>query len=668
MKKLCLLACISLSLANAVLAEETAAQWADKNKDTLATITDATLTATLEQGAPALGKLFGEIKTAGASDSVASVRIAALSQFVMRPEGAKHREAYTDALLAAAQRPSEEDVVCFFLSQLRWCGLPEQANAIRGFEKSGKPGIAALATMVVQAVTDDRASKAAPVKDTPCSALNQELAALAPEALTPRLLQLADDPNLALAGVAMCWARTAGGPKETALWAGKLAALKDPVRRVMILDMLGKRGDKASANAVAACLTEADDAVAAAAQQTLIALDAATFAAQIPTLLKDLSVARQALIRDGVRQLPTSLVKTALLKAYDGSNETGKKVLLEVLKDRRVSEAIPLGLAAIDSKDVETAIIGWRLLRAVAGREQAGTLLAKLLTAAGRATPEAQTTFAVAARRDSSGAYLDALLKTLQTAPDAQIPAAIETASHLGGEALRKAVETDLNSTNVEISIAAVRALADWPDASSVPALLRLAATGATAKQQVLAQRGLTKKLNQDGVDKKDTYRLWQSLKSQLADESRRKAIDDLFKQEINVALGKPVTTDVPTEGNHAPANLTDGTQEKAWHGAKSPARAAIDLGAVKMVTAAHITFYHEGNRTYTFLLELSEDGKTWKRVAGNTEDPKPATAEGLRMEFEPTPTRFARLAVLKNSANPAVHVLELKLLAPAMP
>lgn len=525
-----------LCFASAVPAEDTAAQWAGKNKDTLAAITDASLKATLDQGAPALEKLFAGIKTGGASDPVASTRIAALSQFVMRPAGGETRPAYTNALLAAAQRASEGDVICFFLDQLRWCGLPAQADAIRAFEKSGKPGVSALATITVQAVTDDRASKAAPVKDSPCSALDKELAALSPSALTPRLLQLAEHPDLALAGVALAWARTAGGPQETTRWTAKLTSIQDPVRKTMLLDMLEDRGDKGASPAVAACLTDADDTVAAAAQRALLALDPAAFAVEVPSLLKNLLPERQSLVREGMRRLQTSMLKSPLLSGYESFSDAGKKIALEALKERRASEATDYGLAALDSPDGETALAGWHLVRETAGKEHAATLLTKLLATKGRVLPEAQTSYAVAARRDTTGAYARTLLEALQTASSTEKPLVLEAASRLGGESLLKAVDAASASPDDETSTAAVRALADWPDVASVPALLRLAATGATPRQQILAQRGLTKKLSPDGVDKKAAFVLWQGLKPKLADEARRKAIDDLFKQLSNPA------------------------------------------------------------------------------------------------------------------------------------
>jgi hypothetical protein len=587
----------------------------------------------------------------------------------MRPAGASARKAYTDALLAAAQRAADADVACFFLNQLRWCGLPAQAAALKAFEKSDKEGVAALAAMTVQAVTDDRASKAAPVKDTPCAALNKELASQGEKTLVSFEVAAFEGDRTDCAGVALSWASATKGKTDSNLyvWKEKLAATKDPVRKAMLLDMLGDRGDKAACDAVAACLADTDDTVAAAAQRALIKLDPAAFAAQIPALLKGLPPARQALVRDGVRQLKTDLIKAALTKSYDAFSDTGKKVALELIKERRISEASALGLAALDSKDEESVIAGYRLLREIADGKQAELLVTRLLATTGRLTPEAQNAVAAAARRDPTGAYAAALLKALQTATDAQRPVALETAARLGGDALLKAVDAATASPNAEIATAAVRALAGWSDAASVPALLRLAAAAPTAKQQTLALRGLAKKLDHSLADRQAAQKQWQSLKPGVSDEARRNALDDLFKQEINVALGKPVTSDVPQEGNHAPANLTDGTIEKAWHGAKSPANAQIDLGKTETVGAAHVYFYHDG-RTYTFTLALSPDGKTWKEVAGNTQAPKPATEDGLRLTFEPTPARYARLTVIKNSANPAVHVLELKLFSTSAP
>ncbi|MEI7900561.1 MAG: hypothetical protein WCK89_09915 [bacterium] len=521
---------LCLLLAAGATAAQTAAQWADQQKTALAAINEAALAETVKQGEPAFAVLFGAIKTGGASDALASTHIAALTQYVMLPGRDAARRAYTAALLAAAQHATEADVTCFFLNQLRWCGLPKQVSAIQAFEQSTDPSVAELAAMAVQAVTDDRASKAPPVTDTRYAAFHKELAALKPKARTPRLLQAFDDPDMALAGVALAWARTAGGKAETKLWTAKLAAATHPVRKIMLLDMLGERGDKAAADAVAAHLADADDTVASAAQHALITLDPSAFAAQLPSLFKDLPPARFTLARDGVRHLKTDLIKTPLTKTYDTFSDTGKKVALELIKERRIAEAVTLGLAALDSKDEEAVIAGYRLLREIADKEQAGMLVAKTLATTGRVTPEAQTTLAAAARRDTSGAYAAALAKALQAASDAQKPLALETAARLGGDALLKNTEASAASANSDVSTAAVRALAEWVDAASVPALLRLAITAPDAKRQTLAVRGVSKKLGGADTDKKALLPVWETIRSQPGNEENKKAIDDLFK------------------------------------------------------------------------------------------------------------------------------------------
>jgi hypothetical protein len=482
------------------------------------------------------------------------------------------------------------------------------------------------------------------------------------------LLQAFDDPDLSYAGVAMARARTTGGAAETRLWTGKLATATDPVRKVMLLDMLGDRGDKNACAAIAPFLGDADDTVVFAARQALIRLDPAAFAAQLPALLKTLPPNRLALIRDGARQLKTVQIKDAVVRSYDTFNDTGKKVALELIKERRITEAAHLGLSALDSQDENAAIAGFRLLREIAGSDMADTLVAKTLASRGRVTPEAQSALAAAARRDTTGAYTAALVKALANAPDAQKTIALESAARIGGTELLKAVEASLTAPQPDVATAAVRALAAWPDAAALPSLLRVAAKDPDARRQTLAVRGVAKLFNTCQVDKKALLPTWRTLRADMKNATNQATIDDLFKEEVNVALGKPVKTDVPTEGNNLPAHLVDGTLEKAWHGARTPAQALIDLGTTETLSAMHITFYHADGRTYTFKLELSTDGKTWKEVAGNLNDAKPATAEGLRLSFAPTPARHARLTVIKNSANPAVHVQELKLFSSTTP
>ena len=528
---LCSVAALSWCWAFVGMAEvETAAQWAEREKGALATINETSLAQTLTSGAPALSALFAEIRTGGASDALAATRIAALTQYVMRPGREAVRQAYADALLAAARNAKDADVVCFFLNQLRWCGLPRQADAIRAFEHSSGAGVADLAAMTVQAVTADRSAHAPSVADTRCAAFNKELAGLAPAALTPRLLQAFDDADPAYAGVALSWARAAGGPKETRLWVAKLTAAADPVRKTMLLDMLAARRDAAAAEAVAACLSDADDGVAVAAQRALAALSGDAFAKRLPSLLTALPQGRSGAMRETLRTFPTAWLEPVFLTDFGRFGDAGKCMTLEILKERRSGRALSVGLAALDEKNEEVVVAGYRLLREIAGPEQAPLLVARLQAADGRVLSEAENAVAAAARRDAGGAYARALNDALASAADARKPPLLETAARVGGDVLRTSVENATESPDGEVATAAVRALAEWPDDATVPALLSLAMAAPDAKRQALAVRGVLKKAEAHPELGVRFASVWKAVRTRPGNTENKKTLDALFK------------------------------------------------------------------------------------------------------------------------------------------
>lgn len=655
----------ALLCVSATAAEISAADWAKQNLPALNEIRAAKAEAALKGGQAAFDALAAQIKTKGESDPIAATTFGAMSQFVMlHPE---YRADYTARLLAQAKKATEPDVVCFFIYQLRWCGLPEQAEAIQAFETSKLEGVADLAAMTVQAVKDQYVKRPAPAKPTAAAALSAELAKLPADALTPKLISLLGTADRGCLSVVLQKGATCGDANATKLWMDAFAKQTDPERKVMVADLLGNRGDKQAAPALIAALKDPSDAVAAAAGAALLKADRAALIAHLPAWLKTLEGNRYQLVRDLVRQLPTAEAEGVLPKSFTEATETGRRIVIEFCQERRVASAVSIGLSSIESANKDIAIGGYRLLREVAGKEQAETLVAKLLTSEGRMTPEAEAAVVQSARRDASGTYRAALAKAITQAPDAQKALALDAAAKVGGAELLKAAEGQIDSANAEISGAAVRALGNWDGLDTVPALTRLAVTGKTPRIQTLALRAVTKKLSDGAVDIAPFFPVWNEVKGLPGNEENKKALSPLFNRPVNVALHKKVTrTNVPHEGNNVPAHLTDGSVAKAWYGHGSPAVAEIDLEAVYTLSGAHVTFYHADKRTYTFNLEVSEDGKSWKKMGGNEDAPKPATAEGIRFGFDAVKARYVRLNVIKNSANPAVHVLELEVFTKA--
>lgn len=142
----------------------------------------------------------------------------------------QQRKAYANALLQCAQSATAADVVCFFLDQLRWCGLPQQADAIHKLESSSAPGVAALANLTARTITDPAPDTTAAAPTTRYAQLNHDLLERKPEALMSALFAAFADPDPAYAVAAR--RDTSGTYLSTLLDA--LAAASDAQKPVLL--------------------------------------------------------------------------------------------------------------------------------------------------------------------------------------------------------------------------------------------------------------------------------------------------------------------------------------------------------------------------------------------------------------------------------------------------
>ena len=132
-----------------------------------------------------------------------------------------------------------------------------------------------------------------------------------------------------------------------------------------------------------------------------------------------------------------------------------------------------------------------------------------------------------------------------------------------------------------------------------------------------------------------------------------------------NLATGRPVTVGPKPEpgDGKAPMIAVDGKADNAesyWDGGAAPQWLQVDLGKVQPVNFINVITYWDGGRYYELTAEVSEDGKIWKKVLDFTDDKAPATAAGYSGKFPETQARYVRVNMIKNSANPSVHIVEL--------
>ena len=91
------------------------------------------------------------------------------------------------------------------------------------------------------------------------------------------------------------------------------------------------------------------------------------------------------------------------------------------------------------------------------------------------------------------------------------------------------------------------------------------------------------------------------------------------------------------------------------------PQEFAIDLEAPKNLNKVVLYTYWDGGRFYQYKIDVSTDRKRWTTVADASKNQAIATEKGYAHTFAPTEARYLRVTMLRNSANPGLHIIELR-------
>ncbi|MBE6638662.1 MAG: hypothetical protein E7616_04300 [Ruminococcaceae bacterium] len=123
--------------------------------------------------------------------------------------------------------------------------------------------------------------------------------------------------------------------------------------------------------------------------------------------------------------------------------------------------------------------------------------------------------------------------------------------------------------------------------------------------------------------------------------------------EPTNVALGKTVIA----SGTN-PQAINDGNVNNYWDGGAYPNSATIDLGDYYRLSSLKMINYHDGNRYYHYNIEVSDNGRTYTKVATKDSNSK-ATESGDVFDGLDVVARYIRINMTYNSANIAVHIKE---------
>ncbi len=129
-----------------------------------------------------------------------------------------------------------------------------------------------------------------------------------------------------------------------------------------------------------------------------------------------------------------------------------------------------------------------------------------------------------------------------------------------------------------------------------------------------------------------------------------------------NLLTGKPYTASMDREGRGV-ANALDGVVDRDhfWDASPAPQWIQVDLLQPTRIERLELVTYWDGGRFYEYEIEASLDGESWVRVVDGRKNGEVATPEGYLHEIEPVEARHVRVTLLRNSANPGLHIVEFR-------
>ena len=84
-----------------------------------------------------------------------------------------------------------------------------------------------------------------------------------------------------------------------------------------------------------------------------------------------------------------------------------------------------------------------------------------------------------------------------------------------------------------------------------------------------------------------------------------------------------------------------------------------IDLEEEKEISQFKTYTFWDGHRYYEYSIEISNDKKNWYMVVDKSDNREISTPEGITDIIEPTSARYLKLNLIRNSANPGLHLVE---------
>jgi len=330
----------------------------------------------------------------------------------------------------------------------------------------------------------------------------------------PLLLETLRSPDRAAFGMGLRTARELPGRAATEALAAELNTI-NPDRQGPLLLALADRGDAAALPAIFAAAKTGSQTLRMAAIGIITKIGNASAVPVLLDLSTDSDPELVKAAKAGLARLPAKDVDAGLVARLPQSSGNTRRLLVELAGQRHVAAAVPELVKASADADAAIRKAAIKALGETVDAPELGALtdlLAKAKTEADVSAVEGALE-AASNRSADKAACTDKLLDALKSTTAAPAKCSIlRVLGTLGSPKALDAVQSAIASTDPAVNDAAVRALADWPDAPAFPALFDVFRKTKNDTQRILALRNCVRLLSLGGQSAAQTTKAYGEL------------------------------------------------------------------------------------------------------------------------------------------------------------
>jgi HEAT repeat protein len=185
-------------------------------------------------------------------------------------------------------------------------------------------------------------------------------------------------------------------------------------------------------------------------------------------------------------------VDAVVTRLLDSPDQALKLKMLEMVRQRRITKALPVLLKLIDDKNESTRAAAIASYADLAGETELGELLEKIAHTAnaGEISAIEKALVAICGGMNDPNACVPKLVEALAKAGVEAKPSLLRTLRAAGGADALKAVRGAVGDADKDVHTAVIRVIGEWKTGDAAPVLLELAKNSTTPVDKILSLRG----------------------------------------------------------------------------------------------------------------------------------------------------------------------------------